>query len=333
VKDGVRKFAEWYTRYAHKIYIANDFKFMKNMFLCPVCKIGAINLNTKEYLCDNNECRTIYSTINNIPVLINFNKSLLDKQVLFNNNGISQIKRNNSLIIKVFKKILFGNGKNTQRNIQFISKKLREFKSVKILVVGGGSIGLGLDSFYKEFINSIDSFDIYYSPFIDFIADAHSIPIKDNYYDLIILQAVLEHVLDPIVVVDECYRVLKDGGFIYSETPFMQQVHEGAYDFTRFTNSGHRNLFNRFYHVKSGANAGVGTTLLWSISYFMFGLFRSKKIKIFTRCLFFWLRYFDMIVSEKFNIDGASGNYFIGKKDINFKYSFKSIVNFYQGSQ
>jgi hypothetical protein len=40
-----------------------------------------------------------------------------------------------------------------------------------------------------------------------------------------------------------------------------------------------------------------------------------------------------MIVPEKFNIDGASGNYFIGQKDISFKYSFKAIVNFYQGSQ
>ena len=58
--------------------------------------------------------------------------------------------------------------------------------------------------------------------------------------DLVIIQAVLEHVMYPNKVVSEIYRVLKNDGLIYSETPFMQQVHEGPYDFSRFTESGHR---------------------------------------------------------------------------------------------
>ncbi len=44
----------------------------------------------------------------------------------------------------------------------------------------------------------------------------------------------------------EIHRVLKDDGIVYADTPFMQQVHEGAYDFTRFTLSGHRWLFKNF---------------------------------------------------------------------------------------
>ena len=35
-------------------------------------------------------------------------------------------------------------------------------------------------------------------------------------------------------------------GIVYAETPFMQQVHEGAYDFTRYTVLGHRYLFKKF---------------------------------------------------------------------------------------
>ncbi|CAH2407660.1 hypothetical protein MES5069_620012 [Mesorhizobium escarrei] len=33
----------------------------------------------------------------------------------------------------------------------------------------------------------------------------------------------------------------------------MQQVHEGAYDFTRFTELGHRWLFRRFETISRGA--------------------------------------------------------------------------------
>jgi SAM-dependent methyltransferase len=40
------------------------------------------------------------------------------------------------------------------------------------------------------------------------------------------IQAVLEHALDPPVVVAEIYRVLKPGGLVYADTPFMQRVHE-----------------------------------------------------------------------------------------------------------
>ena len=41
--------------------------------------------------------------------------------------------------------------------------------------------------------------------------------------------------LDPPRVVAEMHRVLRPGGLLYAEIPFMQQVHEGAYDFTRYT--------------------------------------------------------------------------------------------------
>jgi SAM-dependent methyltransferase len=49
----------------------------------------------------------------------------------------------------------------------------------------------------------------------------------------------LEHVMDPGRVMREIVRVTEPGGLLYSEVPFMQQVHEGAHDFERFTLSGH----------------------------------------------------------------------------------------------
>ena len=52
--------------------------------------------------------------------------------------------------------------------------------------------------------------------------------------------------------------MLKDDGLVYAETPFLQQVHGGPYDFTRFTHLGHRRLFRKFIELESGATAGAG---------------------------------------------------------------------------
>ena len=79
------------------------------------------------------------------------------------------------------------------------------------------------------------AFDIYPSDSVQFVADAHRLPLPDDpRSSTVVVQAVLEHVIDPSKVVEEIHRVLVEDGVVYAETPFMQQVHEGPYDFTRF---------------------------------------------------------------------------------------------------
>src|SRR4029079_11363432 len=112
----------------------------------------------------------------------------------------------------------------------------------------------------------------------------------------VLVQAVLEHVLDPARVVGEIHRVLRPDGLVYAETPFLQQVHAGPYDFTRYTSSGHRYLFRSFEEIAAGPVAGPGTQLLWSVDHLMRGVIRSELAGKLARALFFWLRYFDRLV-------------------------------------
>ena len=58
---------------------------------------------------------------------------------------------------------------------------------------------------------------------------AESLPFANEMFDFICLYWVLEHVARPEPILQEITRVLKPGGLLYSELPFMQQVHEGAY--------------------------------------------------------------------------------------------------------
>jgi len=203
----------------------------------------------------------------------------------------------------------------------------------RVLVVGGGTIGNGLDGLYACGAEiQVIGFDLYASDVTQLVADAHGIPLATGSVDAVIVQAVLEHVLNPAEVVGEIHRVLTRGGLIYAETPFMQQVHAGAYDFTRFTASGHRHLFRWFTEIDSGPTAGLGTQLLWSLDHLVRGLTRSRNAGRVIRALMSWLRFLDRRVDPAYSIDGASALFFLGRRS-ETEINRHDIIAYYRGAQ
>jgi SAM-dependent methyltransferase len=299
---------------------------------CPCCKKGDLSYSSALFTCNNEDCvafRQPFKIINSQPVLLNFSNGLFEKSNYQDKQKGAVIKRRKGGPGTFLKKILWGGSPVSTFQIKKLLELLaKKANSAQLLIVGGGTRGLGTESIYSQLGITVTSFDVYVSDNTDFIADAHSIPVKDNCMDAVIVQAVLEHVLDPQKVVDEIYRVLKPGGIVYAETPFMQQVHEGAYDFTRFTESGHRWLFRKFSLIGSGAVAGVGTSLIWSIRYFFSGLFRSHTVGMLAAACFFWLRLFEKLIPEKANIAGGSCFYFMGSKSEKYLEE-KEIISFY----
>ncbi|HET6942715.1 MAG TPA: class I SAM-dependent methyltransferase [Sphingomicrobium sp.] len=182
------------------------------------------------------------------------------------------------------------------------------------MIIGGGSLSEGVRTLRDDADFHVVSFDIYASDQTDFVADAHAIPLKDGMVDGVWIQAVLEHVLTPRVVAEEIARVLRPGGLVYAETPFLQPVHEKAYDFTRFTESGHRWLFREFEMIDSGVVSGPGTTLFLHLRYFAGAVFRNRRLGTLAALPFFWLRFFDRIIPRTHSSDMASGLYFLGRK-------------------
>ena len=164
----------------------------------------------------------------------------------------------------------------------------RVTKSPRVLVVGGGTVGAGSDAIYQDKDLSVTSIDVYQSPNVDFICDAHYLPFKEEGFDGVWIQAVLEHVIEPQVVVNEIHRVLTVDGVVYAETPFLVPVHEGAFDITRFTLLGHRFLFKRFELISMGGNKGVTISVAHSLRYLAWGLSRSRHVAnfFFTIALF-----------------------------------------------
>jgi SAM-dependent methyltransferase len=151
----------------------------------------------------------------------------------------------------------------------------------------------------------------------------------------VIVQAVLEHVVDPYRCVREVHRVLKTGGLVYAETPFMQQVHGRQFDFTRFTLLGHRRLFREFEELDSGAACGPGMALAWSFQYFLLSFSTTRSVRVVLRGVSsfatFFLKYFDrFLIDRPGALDAASGFYFLGRR-CERSLSDKELITLYRG--
>jgi SAM-dependent methyltransferase len=213
------------------------------------------------------------------------------------------------------RELVTGTNQLASRNSITMLRLLKERTSnPRLLIIGGGSLGGGVDTFYQENSAQVVSVDTYPSPYTHLTADAHCLPFESESFDGVWITAVLEHVLDPHIVVEQIHRVLRPGALVYAETPFLFPVHEGAYDFTRFTLSGHRWLFRRFDQIDAGVLAGAGSTMVWSIRYFWRAFGFGDKLAILLTAPFFWLRYLDRVMRHRPSADAALGVFFLGRK-------------------
>lgn len=279
-----------------------------------------------------------FPTVAGLPALFDFQNSIVSAEELVATSGAPQIHRGfaNSRLGQRLNTILHPPNHKAKHSISYMLDMLRQSRAASerpvILVIGGARVGAGLDDLYNAEDVDILAFDIYWSPVTQFMADAHRIPLADATMDGVVIQAVLEHVLEPQIVVNQIHRVLKPGGLVYADTPFLQHVHAGPYDFTRFTDSGHRYLLRDFERIESGVVAGAGTQLTWSMDYFMRALTRSRKVGFIVRLAFFWLAYIDRYLDPKHSIDAASSVYFLGRK-ANSRVAPLDVIQYYQGAQ
>ena len=108
-------------------------------------------------------------------------------------------------------------------------------------------------AFYKRFkkLRNIqyDTIDIN-SPLAKIKADICDLPIKENTYDFILCNHVLEHVLDDNKAMSELYRVLKKGGTGIFQVP-IDMKREKTFQDDSITDKLERNkIFGQYDHVR-----------------------------------------------------------------------------------
>ncbi|MDG4828319.1 methyltransferase domain-containing protein [Solwaraspora sp. WMMD1047] len=71
--------------------------------------------------------------------------------------------------------------------------------------------------------------DLRLAPGVDAVADlSRSLPIADDSVDVIFTVHILEHLIDFLVLVDECHRVLRPGGVLHVMSPWWGHVNAVA---------------------------------------------------------------------------------------------------------
>ena len=306
---------------------------LATVLACPACHSGIHN--SDGYRCTNSACRLNregFPTIRGQPVLLR-SAGVVSPEILEQRGGASHIDRRRSwLTQRVRRSLLDGAAVQQSRAMaQRLVELLAPLPRPRVLIVGGGEVGMGSEVLYEDTRLDAVSFDVYQSDSTSFVGDAHSIPMLEGTVDAVWIQYVLEHVLDPPAVVEEIRRVLRPAGLVYAATPFLQPVHEGAFDFTRYTHSGHRWLFRWFEEIDSGVVMGPGPQLLSTIEYWTRGVTRSRTAGKALKLLFSWMRFFERLIPTAYALDNASALYFLGRRSVT-PMSEADIREYYRGA-
>jgi SAM-dependent methyltransferase len=270
------------------------------------------------FSCNNDACRAHFPIVDGVPVLINENNSLYSiKECVRSKTAFVNVNRKRT--VKEFLPSISCNILAKKNYLQFLHLLAKESPKSRVLVIGGCVLGEGIEVLVNDPHIELVETDVFFGQRTVLIADAHDIPFEDESFDGVIIQAVLEHTVDPYRCVDEIYRVLRQNAIVYAETPFIQQVHMGCYDFYRFTHLGHRRLFRKFEEIDSGAVCGPGMALAWSYRYFLLSFAESRVLRrllsYFASLTSFFLKYVDYYLIRKAGtIDAASAFFFFGRK-------------------
>ncbi|MBF0189177.1 MAG: methyltransferase domain-containing protein [Magnetococcales bacterium] len=142
------------------------------------------------------------------------------------------------------------------------------------------------------------------------IADIESLPIAPGSVDLIIATGLLEHVADLDAVSAEMVRILKPGGRVHVEIPFLQQYHDDPIDCRRFTQPGLvRHLESLGLTVEQdGVHIGPSVTLITLTAYYFSLWFQgssllskvvSNGVFLLVSILLFPLKYLDAFLIKR----------------------------------
>lgn len=157
------------------------------------------------------------------------------------------------------------------------------------------------------------------------MGDACKLPFLDNTFDYIWSNAALEHIPTPWVASLEMIRVLKPGGIVIVQVPFLENLHSEPHDYYRFTIYGLRQLFHDTEEISSGVSAGPGQVVSDLIQYYFMNFANNtawgwKSFFLTLICIpigvaLYPIKLFDLRISKRFSYQKwARAIYFVGKK-------------------
>lgn len=314
---------------------------------CPVCR-SLLERQGATLRCSSERCARSFPIVRDIPVLINEDRSVFTIAEIVGNRGVEGRVVENEGIAEIespatgLKQRVLDSLPRVSRNLKAAENfaVLKEellglAPNPKVLIVGGGVLGYGMEDFVSDPRIELTETDVFFGSRTRLICDATDLPFADQAFDGAVIQGVLGNVADPFRAIEEIHRVLRPNGLLYVETPFVQQVCLGPYDFTRFSLLGLRRLCRSFDEVRSGAQCGPGMSAAWGYQYLLMSFARTQRgrawARLAARLTGFWLLWFDRLLIERpAALDAASGVFFLGRRSETVL-SDRELIGMYRG--
>jgi len=164
--------------------------------------------------------------------------------------------------------------------------------------------------------------DIRPGPGVDIVADAQDMPqIPSGSADCVFLVSILQHIPSPQKAIDEVYRILRPGGILYVNAPFIFFYHCDPEDYNRFSVAGLEFLCSHFERIASGSRRGPASTFCDLLIRFLGILFSFNSDALYAvnvycgKWLLFWIKYLDIVVARYSMAYLMWGSpYFLGRK-------------------
>jgi SAM-dependent methyltransferase len=302
---------------------------------CPACR-GLLEWTVEGCRCAGEGCRSEFPRSGGVPLLIHEAQSVFSIAAFLNREP-TFFKPVSPWRAWLSRRLPDLSHNLAARRVlgRMRDRLLQRSRRPRVLVIGAGEVGVGLETLLEEPAIEMVEVDASLGPRVQVVCDAHDLPLADGAFDGVVIQAVLEHVLDPVRCVAEIHRVLKPGGLVYADTPQVCQVHGREFDFTRYTRLGHRRLFRHFGELESGISSGPAMALGWTVRYFLLSISSRPLVRAaisgFSRLTLFWLKYLDyLLLAKPAAMDAAFAFYFLGEKRDEILHD-RDLVRSYRG--
>ena len=199
------------------------------------------------------------------------------------------------------------------------SVAVRQAMAEALAEMPANGFGLNVGAGSTRIDSRVRNLDIVPGPNIDYVGPAEAIPLPDASVDLVITQETLEHVADPFKAMLEIHRVLKVGGKLYLQVPFIIGYHPGPTDYWRFTREGIIRLVEISGLECQRVGVAVGSsTGFYRIAVEYFAIVLSLPLpplympaKAFFALVFYPIKLLDVLTSYSKQNDRLAGGYFV----------------------
>jgi len=134
---------------------------------------------------------------------------------------------------------------------------------------------------YADTYTGVDWASTFHELKADVVADLnHKLPIKDEVANTVVSLSVMEHLQEPQMFLNEAFRILKPGGAMILQVPFMWWVHEAPHDYYRYTAYGLKYLFEKAGFTRIEVSPQTGFWVMWvlKLNYQSLRLIRGPQV-------------------------------------------------------